>query len=146
MELFAASLWLGLGTFGEIDTGKDIVLSYDEIKAQAEKVFRSEFADLVVQNVLAVADIAGDGVIHPIEMLAARFIATDIISHACTSEEIDVMTRLASEMLELPPSSPEVESIVNKLRVLIDKKGTGKMEGDEAIDALGKLRSEQILV
>lgn len=95
---------------------------------------------------IAVADINKDGKIDPIEMLITRFVATDMLNHVYSSDELPTMTRLASEVLDLPPSHPDVVKIVAELKEKIDTRKNGRMTREEAIEALGVLRSRDILV
>lgn len=78
--------------------------------------------------------------------MITRFVATDMMSHVYSSDELPTMTRLASEMLELPPSHPDVTKIVGELKETIDTRKNGRMTREEAIEALGTLKSRDILV
>eukprot|EP00562_Extubocellulus_spinifer_P009788 CAMPEP_0178500374 /NCGR_PEP_ID=MMETSP0696-20121128/16349_1 /TAXON_ID=265572 /ORGANISM="Extubocellulus spinifer, Strain CCMP396" /LENGTH=636 /DNA_ID=CAMNT_0020129185 /DNA_START=561 /DNA_END=2471 /DNA_ORIENTATION=+ len=146
VEFFSSLLWLELGSFADIDEDKSGCLSEEEIRRQAEKVFGRNFADLVLSNVMSVADINKDGKINPVEMLVTRFVATDMMSHVYSSDELPTMIRLASEVLDLPPSHPEVAKIVAKLKEKIDTRKNGRMTREEAIEALGTLNAKDILV
>ena len=145
VEFFAASLWLDLGSFADIDSDKDGVITPEELKNHAENVFGREFADLVIANVMAVADLDDDGCIHPLEMLLTRYIATDMMEHVSTPDEVEVVTRLASELLDLPPHHSKVKVIVEKMFERVDTKKNGRMTRDEAIAVLGDLHSSEIL-
>ena len=79
-------------------------------------------------------------------MLVTRFVAMDMMSHIYTSEELPMMTRLASEVLDLPKDHPEVKNIVAELRECIDTHKNGRMTREEAIEALGSLKTKDMLV
>eukprot|EP00121_Abeoforma_whisleri_P009077 Awhi_evm1s8339 len=75
------------------------------------------------------------------EMLNIKFIAQDMLCHVPTQNENGVLLRLASEMLACPTESPEVMGIVNQLKETF----SGNLTRSEAINALGKLHSHDIL-
>eukprot|EP00127_Corallochytrium_limacisporum_P006704 Clim_evm17s233 gene=Clim_evmTU17s233 len=144
-EFFSAALWLQLGSFDDIDEDNDGRLSKEEIRKHAVQRLGQDVGEMVVENVMALADTDGDGMIDPLEMLNVRFIASDMLSHVSTSCENPVMLRLAGELLDLAPHHPDCLALVEALRNKIDANKDGRMTRDEAICALGALKAERLL-
>lgn len=48
IEMFSALMWLDMGSFADIDTSGDGVISREEVQKRAEEVFGDQIADLVV--------------------------------------------------------------------------------------------------
>ena len=61
-------------------------------------VIGEEVADLVVESIMNVADLHHTGTISPLDMMVVRFVATDMIDHVCTHQELGVMKTVVSEV------------------------------------------------
>lgn len=146
IEMFAALMWLEMGSFGDIDTDDDGVITYLEVKARAAQVFGDCIADIVVESVMDVADLTGDGTISPIEMMVARFVATDMLDHVATHEELSTMSLVASEVLGKRPSHDDVNRVVHDLKNVLDSDGTGNITRDEAMRVLGEVKRRSLLI
>jgi 2',3'-cyclic-nucleotide 2'-phosphodiesterase (5'-nucleotidase family) len=146
VELFSASMWLQMGSFEEIDLNKDGVLERDEVKDRLAAVYGHEsVADLIVDNIFAVADLNQDGTISPLEMMIVQFVATDIFEHVCTQQELAVMKDVAAQVLGVDPSHDEVEAMVKRIRDVVDAEGDGKVNRSEAMKTLGSLKRSDLL-
>jgi Ca2+-binding EF-hand superfamily protein len=146
VEMFAALMWLELGSFADIDTDGDGVLTRAEVEARVIEIFGVEIAELVVESIMSVADITGNGTITPIEMMVVRFVATDMVDHVASHEELEAMTHVAAQVLNRRPSHIEVKRVVKDLHELIDTDGSGRITRDEAIKVLGEVRRRSLLV
>jgi Ca2+-binding EF-hand superfamily protein len=146
IEMFAALLWLDMGSFADIDKDGDGIITRDEVKARAIEVFGVAVADLVVESVMGVADLNGNGTITPIEMMVVRFVATDILDHVATNEELCAMNAVAAQVLGKRPSHVDVKRVVSELHNILDEDGTGKITRDEAMRVLGEVRRRSLLI
>jgi len=146
VQVFSALLWLQLGSFADIDRDRDGVLRLDEVKARVLELYGHEsVADLVVQNIFAVADMNGSGFIEPLEMMIVQFAATDCIDHVCSAKELHTMKEVAARVLGAHPSHEDVQRMVERIRETIDLEGDGKIHRAEVMKALGHLKREDLL-
>ena len=145
VEIFSAMVWLHLGSFEDIDRDGDGVLSRAEVKARAAVIYGTEGADLVVDNIMAVADINGDGTITPLEMMIVQFVATDMIDHVCTKDELNAMKDIAAKVLGKDPSHEDVKIMAEKIRDAMDLTRDGKISREEVMKALGGLERAELL-
>lgn len=74
VQVFSAMIWLHLGSFQENDSDQDGALKRPEVKNRVTAIYGPEVADLVVDNIMAVADLNGDGTITPLEMMVVQFV------------------------------------------------------------------------
>jgi Ca2+-binding EF-hand superfamily protein len=146
VEIFSAMVWMHLGSFEEIDRDGDGVLTRAEVKARAAHIYGTEVADLVVDNIMAVADMNGDGTITPLEMMIVQFVATDIIDHGCTKDELKAMNDVAAKVLGKDPSHEDVKIMVEKIRDAMDLTRDGKISREEVMKALGGLERAELLI
>ena len=146
VEMFAALMWLQLGSFDDIDTDGDGVLTHEEVKSRAAEVFGQDIADLVMESVMSVADLSGDGTITPIEMMVARFVATDMLDHVATHEELQTMSLVAKEVLGNRASHDDLRRVVQELLKALDMDGTGNISREEAMKVLGTVKTQSLLV
>lgn len=135
-----------MGSFADIDKDGDGVITYQEVKARAAEVFGREVADLVVESVMDVADLSGDGTISPIEMIVAQFVATDMLDHVATHEELCAMSDVASEVLGKRASNVDVKRVVNELHKVLDEDGSGNITREEAAKVLGEVKRHSLLI
>lgn len=98
VEICSAMVWMHLGSFENVDSEHDGVLTRDEVKARGAKMYGTEVADLVVDNIIAVADMNGDGTMTPLEMMVVQLVATDIIDHVRTKDELKAMKYVAAKV------------------------------------------------
>jgi 2',3'-cyclic-nucleotide 2'-phosphodiesterase (5'-nucleotidase family) len=145
VEIFSALIWMHLGSFEEIDRNHDGLLTRDEVRARAIIIYGTEVADLVVDNIMAVADMDGDGTITPLEMMIVQFIATDIVDHVCTKNELKAMKDVAANVLGKDPSHEDVQIMVEKIRDAMDSTRDGKISREEAMASLGALERAELL-
>jgi 2',3'-cyclic-nucleotide 2'-phosphodiesterase (5'-nucleotidase family)/Ca2+-binding EF-hand superfamily protein len=145
VEVFSALLWLQLGSFEKIDRNKDGVLHKDEVHERVKHVFGMDsVADLVVDSIFSVADMSNDGTITPLEMMVTQYVATDMIDHVCSKEELKVLKDVALEVLGDFPSEDQVHRMVELVRDIIDLAGDGKIHRDEVMKALGRLKKKEL--
>jgi len=140
-EVFSSLIWLEMGSFDLIDTNGDGELTRDEVWSRVSEVLDQEVADLVVDNIMSIADADSGGTITPLEMMMVRFVATDMIDHICSEEELKVMKKVVSEVLEESPSQEQVKQLLEAM----DLSGDGKINREEAIAALGDLKNQSLL-
>jgi len=69
LEVFSAKIWLSLDSFRDIDTDADGVLQRSEVEARVTQIYGAQVADLVLDNIMGVADMNNDGTITPLEMM-----------------------------------------------------------------------------
>jgi hypothetical protein len=55
VELFAALLWLEIGSFDTLDINGDGFITRSEVRPRAVEIFGEDVADLVVENFFSVA-------------------------------------------------------------------------------------------
>lgn len=146
VETFSALLWLEIGTFEELDTGKDGFITREEVLVAARGIFGDDVADLIVDNVFSVADRDGDGIISPIDMMVVKFVAKDMHTHICTDEEIEVLQTVAAETLGKRPSDVDVRRTLYILKDILDEDNDGRITRDEAMKALGEVKRRSLLV
>jgi 2',3'-cyclic-nucleotide 2'-phosphodiesterase (5'-nucleotidase family)/Ca2+-binding EF-hand superfamily protein len=146
IEMFAALMWLDMGSFADIDRDGDGVLTHEEVKVRAAQVFGDDIADLVMESVMGVADLSRDGTITPIEMMVARFVATDMLDHVATHEELHTMSLVASEVLGKRASHEDLKRVVQELLNALDMDGTGTISREEAMKVLGAIKKQNLLV
>jgi len=86
VQVFSALVWLQLGSFSDLDTDANGHISREEVKKRFSQVYKCDEIDLdlVVDNIMSVADFDGSGSISPLEMLVVHFAATDILNHIST--------------------------------------------------------------
>jgi 2',3'-cyclic-nucleotide 2'-phosphodiesterase (5'-nucleotidase family) len=145
VQIFSALIWMHLGSFEEIDSDNDGVLSRAEVKARAAQIYGPQVADLVVDNIMSVADMNGDGFISPLEMMIVQFVATDIFDHVCTKDELKAMKDVAAKVLGKDPSHDDVKIMVEKIRDTMDTSKDGKISREEVMEALGGLERAELL-
>jgi 2',3'-cyclic-nucleotide 2'-phosphodiesterase (5'-nucleotidase family) len=146
VQVFAASMWLRMGRFDEIDRNHDGVLTRDEVRARIATLFGHEsVADLIVDNIFSVADMNKDGKITPLEMMICQFVATDIMDHVVTQQELVTMKEIAAHVLGQDPSHAQVKDMVIKIRNAMDLQGDGTINRIEAMNALGSLQRSELL-
>lgn len=145
VEAISALLWLGMGSFDEINTNNDGYITRDEVLAAARGIFGEDVVDLVVDNVFSVADCDGDGKISPIDMMVVKFVAQDMHSHVCTDEEMDVLQKIAAETLGKHPTDEEVRETLQILMQVLDEDNNGKLTRQEFMHAIGDVRRRSLL-
>ena len=145
VELFSALIWLKLGSFDTIDKDGDGVLTREEVRERSVSVFGEDVADLVVDNVFAVADLNAKGVITPLDMMVVQFVASDMLNHVADQEELSVMQKVASQVLGKRPSHFEVKTVVQNLKAVLDLDGDGKITRQEAMKVIGEVKRRSVL-
>jgi Ca2+-binding EF-hand superfamily protein len=145
VELFSALLWLEMGSFQDIDTNHDGVLTREEVKERASKVFGDDVAELVMESIMNVADLKSTGTISALDMMVIQFVATDMKNHVATDEECGVMKAVVADVMGNRPSKKEFKMFMRELRKILDCSGDGKITREEAIEAIGKVKQEGLL-
>ncbi len=153
VELFSALLWLHLGSFDELDADGNGLLRREEVQASVAKHFGdSSIADLVVDNVFAIADIDGNGVISPLEMMIVHLVATDLLTppHSISSGDDqlhDAMKNTVAHVLnENDPDSDRVLKMVDRIKGKLYVGEDGFLKRTEHEKTLGKLRRRSLLL
>jgi Ca2+-binding EF-hand superfamily protein len=146
VETFAALLWLKMGSFETIDKDGDGILTRDEVRSRAMEIFGDDVADLVVDSVFGVADLNNTGVITPVDMAVVQFVASDMLDHIATGEELAAMRMVASEVLGKRPSHIDVRKVVGELKNVLDMDKDGKIRREEAMKAIGEVRRRSLLI
>jgi hypothetical protein len=145
VELFSALLWLEMGSFETIDKDGDGVLTREEVRQRSAEVFGEEVADLVVDSVFSVADLNHKGFITPIDMMVVQFVASDMLNHVVSYEELGVLQKVASEVLGKRPSHIEVKNVVQTLKDVLDIDRDGNINREEAMKAIGEVKRRSLL-
>jgi Ca2+-binding EF-hand superfamily protein len=146
VEVFASLLWLEMGSFDEIDTNSDGVLTREEVRVRAAEFFGIQVADLVVDNVFAVADSNQKGYITPLDMMVVRFVASDTLNHVVTQDELGVMQQVAAEVLEKRCSSDDVKNMVQAMYEVLDIDANGSISREEALSVIGEVKRRSLLM
>ena len=142
VELFSASFWLRMGSFDDIDQNGDGLLSRDEVKQRAHEIFDDEVADMVVDNIMSVADIGNKGFISPLDMSIVQYVATDMLGHVNDKEELSVMSSVVSQVVGRRPSHADTRRVLQELTRILGKQ---KITGDKAMQVLGEVRRKSLL-
>ena len=132
--------------YDKIDENGDGVLTREEVKTRAMEVFGTDIADLVVDSVFGVADLNQKGVITPVDMMVVQFVASDMLDHIATDDELCAMQKVASEVLGKRPSHIDVRNMVKNLKDVLDIDGSGNIDRQEAIKAIGEVKRRSLLV
>jgi len=151
VELFSALLWLHLGSFEDMDLDGDGILRRDEVKASVSKHFGDTgIADLVVDNVFAIADIDGNGTISPLEMIMVHLMATDLMKpHSVGNgdEQLeDAMQYTVAHVLNEDVDSEHVATMVDRIRRKLYVGQHGKLRRMSHENTLGRLRRRSLLI
>ena len=167
VQVFSALIWLQLGSFDDLDVNQDGRITRSEVQARLQHVLaapddntdnnsngndnnddddtnhcQSEVVDLVVDNIMSVADRDGNGCISPLELMVVHYVAQDLIHHVNTQAEWDILRQTASRILQLPPEDDRVTEMMYKVHKRLDTTGDGKIRRSEAIQALGPVCDE----
>jgi 5'-nucleotidase len=154
VQVFSSMLWLKFGSFEALDQDMDGRLSRAEIRSRVAEIYGSDdVVDLVVDNVLSVADHDNDGFVTPLDMIIVQFAATDLVRHVSTSEEMHVLREITESVLQQrnqaagasPALDADILDIVKQAYALLDEEGDGKVNREEFMGRLGKLKSEELL-
>ncbi|KAL3934652.1 MAG: hypothetical protein SGBAC_009679 [Bacillariaceae sp.] len=145
VEMFSAMMWLDMGSFSEIDTNGDGVLTRDEVRERAVTVFGQTIADLVVENVFAVADVNKNGHITPVDMMVINYAATDMLNHVGSEDEIGAMQEVAAGVLGKRASSLEVQSMMKGMMQALDSDANGTIDRAEVMNVVGNLHRQSLL-
>jgi hypothetical protein len=147
VELFSALLWLHLGSFEEIDSHRNGVLTREDIKVRVVQHYGDAgTVDLVVDNVMAIADSHGTGTISPLDMMIVHFVATDMVHHVNDDAELGAMKASAAHVLGKDTEHEDVNNMAARIRDKLDIDRTGKIRRVENMKALGELRSKSLFI
>ena len=146
VEVFSTLLWLQLGSFSELDADDDGCITRQDIADRCRAIFGPQIADLVVDNVLSVADLDGSGCIRPVEMMVVHYSATDLLHHITNKEEDKALRQTVLEVTGYSSNDPRVTSLMERVRQLVDKSRDGYLQRDELRQAVGSLKRQSLLV
>lgn len=144
VEAYSAMFWYNFASFSEMDKDHDGVLTQDEVKAHLLTKFDGEVADLLLSNVMSVADSNGDDTISLMEMMGAILIAEDMAEDLSLMDEEDLdrtLTGLAADVLGV--GSPEAKKMAAELRTKLDTDGDGQISNSEALAMFGDLERKE---
>lgn len=145
VQVFAATMWLQMGQFDDIDENQDGMISRDEIRKrliQLNNGHCESIADLIVDNLLSVCDLNEDGMISPVEMMICQYVATDMLHHVGTRDEIRTITKIVMDVLGTKQhpvlgvqknkdvgmlTGGDISRLVERIRQMIDVRGDGKI-------------------
>ena len=139
-------MWLDMGSFNEIDSDGDGVLTREEVRSRACHVFGGAVADLVVDNVFSVADINNNGYITPLDMMVINYAAQDMIGHIATEDEIGAMQEVAAGVLDMRASTIEVKDMMEAMMQIVDEDMSGTIGRSEIMNTVGKLKRQSLLI
>lgn len=147
VQVFSALIWLRLGNFCDV-AGNDGSISKEDVRQRLREVYGIEnegVAKLMLDNVFSIADLDRSGSISALEQMVVRFSATDMLQHVVTTDEMKVLSKVAAEVLCKDPSDAEVNAMVLKIKEAIDSRGSGSIQRDELLEALGDLSGKELL-
>ena len=148
VELLSALFWLRFGTFEEVAQG-DGVISKEDVRDRMRHVYggNHEIADLMADSVFAIADKDGDGSVSAMEQMITHFVACDMLDHVVTENEMEVLKKVASQVLGIgnDPSNQEFEKLVEQIKTTLDLRGTGSIQREEILQALGQVAGKDLL-
>jgi 5'-nucleotidase len=137
VQVFAATMWLQMGSFEEIDVNHDGVISRDEVRARLLSVcgHSEHVADLIVDNVFSICDLDDDGSISRTEMMICQYVATDMLKHVGTKDEIRIIKSIVVNVLGDSIANvscyQDVSRLVEEIRSTIDVRGDGSINREE---------------
>lgn len=115
VQLFSSLIWLQLGSFDEIDTNHDGVITIDEVRQRLIDLFGTtttsseqhvaSISDLVVDSIFSVADLNGSGTITPLEMMLIEYSAKDSLSHIINARQSQTLKEIATNVLGITSSA-----------------------------------------
>ena len=146
VELFYSLLWLRLGAFNTLSRG-NAHITKEDIQLRLMELYGDQgVADLMLDNVFSVADLNGSGSISALEQMIVHFVATDMLDHVATDEEMEVLKDVASRVLSDNKISPdEVAYAAIQARNKLDLLGTGTLQREEMLRALGEVGNRHLL-
>ena len=146
VRVFSALLWLHMGSFIDIDADMNGVLTKDEIRTRASEVYGEVLADMVVENVLAVADMNNNGTVSPLEVMIIRYVVTDILDHICTQEELTAIKEIVLEVLGENASKSRVEQMIDKVQEALDRSQTRSIQREDILHSIGQLKTKDLFI
>lgn len=146
VEFFSALFWLRLGSFEEVSRGGGVITK-DDVRHRMKQLYggNQDVAELMVDSVFKIADKDGDGSISLVEQMITRFVASDMLDHVVTESEIEVMKKVVSQVLDKDLSHEEIDKTVNEIKASLDLQGTGSVQRDEIMQALGQVAGKDLL-
>eukprot|EP00977_Amphora_coffeiformis_P021468 scaffold9369_cov182-Amphora_coffeaeformis.AAC.13 len=145
VQVFSTLLWLQLGSFADLDQDQDGQITREDISNRCHAIFGPQIADLVVDNVLSVADLDGDGSIRPLEMMVAHYSATDLLNHVSNDEEDGALRATVLQVTGYEANDPKVDKLVERVRKLLDTSRDGSFQRDEIRQAVGSIKRQSLL-
>lgn len=147
VELLSALLWMRFGTFEEVAGGDGVICKHD-VRDRMRQLYggNHEVADLMADSVFAIADKDGNGTISAVEQIIVHFVAADMLDHIPTDSELKVMKKVAFQVLGKDPSHHEMEQLVDQIKKALDLRGTGSIQREEIIHALGEVAGKDFLL
>ena len=145
VKLFCTLIWLQLAPFHELDADGDGKINREDLKKAVHDIYGTDLADVMVDNIMSVADKDENDRISPLEMMVVYFVATDMKDHVGTEDEEPVLRETVCCVLGDKLTSSEIEIWVQRLRQEIDKNKDGTFNRLETAEAIGRLRRKSLL-
>ena len=145
VEVFSTLLWLQLGSFAELDTDADGRITREDVAKRCVSLFGPQIADLIVDNVLSVADLDGSGDIQPLEMMVAHYSATDLLDHITNAEQREALRQIVLHVTGYSADDPRVEKLMDRVREMVDHSKDGFIQREEIRKTVGNLRRQTLL-
>jgi hypothetical protein len=79
-------------------------------------------------------------------MMIVKYVASDMINHVATDEEIGTLQKVAAETLGNCASGFEVENVMKILKDTLGVHKNGKITREEAMKAIGTVRRKSLLL
>jgi hypothetical protein len=146
VEVFSTLLWLQLGSFADLDTDGDGHVTRADIQTRCRDIFGPHIVDLVVDNVMAVADPDNTGYILPLEMMVIHYAATDLILHATNDEEEEALRATVLQVTGYAADDPRVATLMARVHSMLDHAQDGNFQREEIRRAVGTLKQQSLLV
>lgn len=149
VECMAALFWLQYTRSFQDMAQEDGKIGPDDVRQKMRDLYGNQndvAADLMADSVFLLADRDGDGTISAMEQMIVRFVAMDMMNHIVTEEELQILRTIASQVLESDENDHDtLDRVVQEIRAALDLKGTGSIQREEILQALGQVAGKDFL-
>lgn len=128
VEHFSRAVWWSVvkaAGFDEIDKDSSGTITRDELKVALEEYYGHDMGDLVLNNLMSVADANNDGVIDRMELLQACFMSASMFIGADKDGDGQLTMEEVTEVLQQALGPAYNEEMVQKLFSAADVDNTG---------------------